>query len=202
MIMKLYYSPGTCSLASSIALHEAGLPFELVLVDLKTHKTKAGEDMYAINSKGYVPILELDNGERLTEGAVILQYIADQVPGKRLMPEAGSMPRYRAMEWLNYIGTEVHKSYSPLFNASMPAEAKQFAIDKLSVRFKWVDAQLAGKQYLMGDAFCVADAYLFTVTRWAPGLNVPLDHFSNLNEYIDRVKARPAVQEALKAEKR
>lgn len=198
--MKLYYAPGSCALASHIVLCEADLPFELEPVDLKTHKTQNGQDMYAINSKGYVPVLELDNGERLTEGVVIMQYIANQVPGKLLMPESGSMPHYRALEWLNFIATELHKSYGPLFNASMPAEAKQFATDMLLKRFKWIDTQLAGKNYLLGDTFCVADAYLFTIARWAPAVQVSLGNFKNLESLLSRVRARAAVQKALKAE--
>ena len=198
--MKLYYATGSCSLSPHIILNEAGLPFEKVRVDLRTRKTQNGDDFLKINPNGYVPALELDSGEILTEGVVIIQYLADQVPGKHLIPACGSMARYRALEWLNFIATEIHKSFSPLFNASMPAEAKQFSIDKLVNRFKWVDTQLATKQYALGDTFSVVDAYLFTVASWCPGLGISLDEFKNLTAYLQRVKARPTVQEAMKGE--
>ncbi len=163
--MKLYYSPGACSLSPHIVLHEAGLPFEAVRASTKTHKLDDGSDFYAINPKGYVPLLELDDGQRLTEGPAIVQYIADQVPDKKLVAPAGTIPRYRQMEWLNFIGTEVHKGFSPLFNPAMPDEAKKLARDRVASRLAWVDEQLAGKDYLMGEAFSVPDAYLFTVDQ-------------------------------------
>jgi glutathione S-transferase len=199
-MMKLYYSPGACSLSPHIALREAGLPFEPVLASTKTHKLQDGTDYYTINAKGYVPLLELDDGQRLTEGPAIVQYIADQVPEKKLAPSNGTLERYRLQEWLNFITTEIHKGFSPLFNATMPEEAKAMFRAKLADRFGWVEQQLQGKQYLMGDQFTVADGYLFTVSNWAPHVGVDLSGFANLATYRARVAARPAVQEAMKAE--
>jgi len=198
--MKLYYSPGACSLSPHIALREAGLPFDLVLASTKTHKLADGTDYYGINPKGYVPLLELDDGQRLSEGPVIVQYIADQAPASKLVPPAGSMARYRVMEWLNFITSELHKSYSPLFNKDMPDEAKAIARKRLGDRYAWVDQQLAGKDYLMGEQFTVADAYLYTVTTWAGLVGVDLSARANLTAYMARVAARPAVQAARKAE--
>ena len=170
--MKLYYSPGACSLSPHIVLREAGLAFEPVLASTKTHKLQDGTDYYGINPKGYVPLLELDNGERLTEGPAIVQYIADQVPAKKLAPTAGTMARYRLQEWLNFITSELHKSFSPLFNPAMPEEGKALYRTRLGDRFKWVDGQLAGKNYLMGEDFSVADAYLFVVAGWGKHVGV------------------------------
>jgi glutathione S-transferase len=198
--MKLYYSPGACSLSPHIVLHEAGLPYTPVLASTKTHQLADGTDFYTINPKGYVPLLELDNGERLSEGPVIVQYIADQAPASKLVPPAGTMARYRVMEWLNFITSELHKSYSPLFNKDMPDEAKALARKKLGDRYAWVDQQLAGKDYLMGEQFTVADAYLYTVTTWAGVVGVDLSARANLTAYMARVAARPAVQAARKAE--
>ena len=198
--MKLYYSPGACSLSPHIVLREAGLAFEPVLASTKTHKLQDGTDYYGINPLGYVPMLELDDGTRLREGPAIVQYIADQVPSKNLAPANGTLPRYRLQEWLTFIGTEIHKSFSPLFNPAMPDEGKQIYRDRLADRFKFVDGQLAGKQYLTGDHFSVADAYLFTVSNWAKPMNIDLAAYPNLTAFRDRVAARPAVQEAMKAE--
>lgn len=198
--MKLYYSPGACSLSPHIALHEAGLAFEAVPAPTKTHQLPDGTDYYTINPLGYVPLLELDNGERLREGPAIVQYIADQVPQKNLAPANGSMERYRLQEWLTFIGTEVHKGFSPLFNPATPEEVKAATKERLAGRLKWVDSQLADKQYLMGDTFSVADGYLFTVTNWAPRVGVDISGLANLNAYRARVAARPAVQAAMKAE--
>jgi glutathione S-transferase len=198
--MKLYYSPGACSLSPHIVLQEAGLPFQPVLASTKTHKLADGTDFYTINPKGYVPLLELDDGQRLSEGPAIVQYIADLVPEKKLAPPAGTMERYRLMEWLNFISTELHKSYSPLFNPAMPEEAKALAREKLLGRYRWVNEQLEGRSYLMGDTFTVADAYLFTVTNWTKYVGIDLAPFANVNAYVARVAARPAVQAALKAE--
>jgi glutathione S-transferase len=198
--MKLYYSPGACSLSPHIVLHEAGLAFEPVLASTKTHKLQDGTDYYGINPKGYVPLLELDNGERLSEGPVIVQYIADQVPAKKLVPPAGTMARYRVQEWLNFITSELHKSFSPLFTPGTPEETKTAYRNKLLDRFKWVDSQLAGKSYLMGDDFTVADAYLFVVAGWGKHVGVDLLDFAQLKTYLARVGARPAVQAAMKAE--
>ena len=198
--MKLYYSPGACSLSPHIALREAGLAFEAVLASTKTHQLQDGTDYYGINPLGYVPLLELDDGTRLREGPAIVQYIADRVPQKNLAPAAGTLARYRLQEWLTFIGTEIHKSFSPLFMAAMPDEGKQIYRDRLNKRFQWVDGQLAGKDYLMAEHFTVADAYLFVVTRWAKPMNLDLSAFSNLQAHQERVAARPAVQEALKVE--
>jgi glutathione S-transferase len=198
--LKLYYSPGACSLSPHIVLRESGLPFTPVLASTKTHKLADGTDYYTINPKGYVPLLELDDGQRLAEGPAIVQYVADKVPEKKLVPAWGTMERYRVMEWLTFIGTEIHKSFSPLFNPAMPEEGKAIYRQKVLDRLKYVDGLLAGKQYLMGDTFTVADAYLFTVSRWSPFVGVDITGLANLNAYIARVNARPAVQEALKAE--
>jgi glutathione S-transferase len=198
--MKLYYSPGACSLSPHIVLREAGLKFEPVLASTKTHTLQDGTDYYTINPKGYVPLLELDNGERLTEGPAIVQYIADQAPDKKLAPANGTFARARLQEWLNFTTSEIHKTYSPLFNAAVPEEYKTMAKAKLQDRYRWVDSQLEGKSYLLGDAFSVADAYLFTVTNWAPRVGVDLSAYKNIAAYMARVAARPAVQEAMKAE--
>ena len=198
--MKLYYSPGACSLSPHIVLHEAGIPFQAILASTKTHKLADGTDYYTINPNGYVPLLELDNGERLSEGPAIVQYIADQAPASGLAPAAGSMARYRLQEWLNFITSELHKSFSPLFNPAMPEEAKALYRTKLQDRFKYVDQQLEGKSYLMGDSFTVADAYLFTVAGWGKYVGVDTSGLARLSAYMGRVAARPAVQAALKAE--
>lgn len=198
--MKLYYSPGACSLSPHIVLRESGLPFTPVLASTKTHKLQDGTDYYTINPKGYVPLLELDNGERLSEGPAIVQYIADQVPAKNLAPANGTMARYRLQEWLNFITSELHKSYSPLFNPAMPEEGKALYRERLKGRYEWLDGQLAGKQYLMGDQFTVADAYLFVVTGWARHVGVDITACAHVAAYMARVGARPSVQEAMKAE--
>jgi len=198
--MKLYYSTGACSLSPNIVLREAGLPFDLVLASTKTHKLQDGTDYYTINPKGYVPLLELDNGERLSEGPVILQYVADQAPAKNLAPAAGTMARYRLQEWLNFISTELHKGFSPLFNPAMPEEAKALSRDKVKQRLSWVNGQLEGRQYLMGDAFSLPDAYLFTVARWGQYVGVDIADLPNLVAFMGRMGERPAVKEALKAE--
>ncbi|WP_395701643.1 glutathione transferase GstA [Aquabacterium sp.] len=198
--MKLYYSPGACSLSPHIVLEEAGLPYEAVMASTKSHKLLDGTDYYTINPKGYVPLLELDDGQRLTEGPAIVQYIADLVPASGLAPAAGTMARYRLIEWLNFISTEVHKSYSPLFNAAMPEEGKAVYRERLLGRYRWINEQLEGRQYLMGDTFTGADAYLFTVTTWAPRVGLDLSALANLQAFQARVAARPAVQAAMKAE--
>ena len=194
--MKLYYAPGTCSLSPHIALLEAGLPFEAVRVSTKTHRLEDGGDYYAVNPKGYVPTLELDDGERLTEGPAIVQWIADQVPGKRLAPPAGTMARYRLIEWLNFVTAELHKQYSPMFNAAMPEEAKVLLREKLRQRYTWLDQQLSGRNHLTGEDFTVADAYLYVVTRWAPHSRVDLSGLAQVAAFMEHVAARPAVQEA------
>ncbi len=199
-MLKLYYSPGACSLSPHIALREAGLPFELALASTKTHQLADGTDYYTINPKGYVPLLELADGQRLSEGPVIVQYIADQAPASHLAPPAGTMARYRLMEWLNFITSELHKGFSPLFNPATPEEYKQLARTRLAERLTWVDAQLEGKDYLMGETFTVADAYLFTVAGWGKYVGVDISGLARLSGYMGRVAARPAVQSALKAE--
>ncbi|GDY36602.1 glutathione transferase GstA [Acidovorax sp. NB1] len=198
--MKLYYSPGACSLSPHIALHEAGLAYTPVLASTKSHKLQDGTDYYTINALGYVPLLELDNGERLREGPAIVQYIADQVPDKQLAPANGTLARYRLQEWLTFIGTELHKGFSPLFNPATPEEYKPMVRERLLQRLQWVDSQLAGKQYLMGDQFTVADGYLFTVTNWTQPTKLDISGLANLAAYRERVGARPAVQAAMKAE--
>ena len=198
--MKLYYTPGACSMSPHIVLSESGLPFELVLANLRTHQLADGSDYYTVSPKGYVPLLELDNGERLSEGPAIVQYIADQVPAKQLAPANGTMARYRLQEWLNFTTSEVHKGFSPLFNPAMPEEAKALSRTRLVERFTWVNSQLEGKQYLMGDTFTVADAYLFTVGNWAANVDVDIKGLPVLGAYMARVAARPAVQAAMKAE--
>lgn len=198
--MKLYYSPGACSLSPHIALHEAGLAFEAVLTPTKTHKTPDGTDFYTINPLGYVPFLVLDDGRTLHEGPAIVQYIADQVPEKNLAPANGTYERYKLQEWLTFIGTELHKSFSPLFTPGTLDEIKVAAKAQITKRLTWVDSELAGKDYLMGSAFSVADAYLFTVTNWAAYVQMDIAGFANLAAYRARVAARPGVIAAMKAE--
>ena len=198
--MKLYYSPGACSLSPHIALHEAGLTFQAIPAPTKTHKLPDGTDYYTINPLGYVPLLELDDGTRLTEGPAIVQYIADQVPAKNLAPANGTLDRYKLQSWLTFIGTELHKGFSPLFNPATPEDYKTIAKDRLVSRLRWVNEQLEGKSYLMGDTFTVADGYLFTVTNWAPRVGVDIAGLAALGAYRARVAARPAVQAAMKAE--
>ena len=198
--MKLYYAPGACSMSPHIVLCESGLPFELVPANLKTHQLADGSDYYAVSPKGYVPLLELDNGERLSEGPAIVQYIADQVPAKQLAPANGTMARYHLQEWLNFLSSEVHKGFSVLFNPAMPEEAKALARTRLMLRFTWVNGQLEGKQYLMGDTFSVADAYLFTVSTWAGHVALDITGLPELAAGLARIAARPAVQAAMKAE--
>ena len=199
--MKLYYSPGACSLSPHIVLHEAGLAYEGILTPTKTHKTPDGTDFYTINPLGYVPVLELDNGKRLREGPAIVQYIADQAPASKLAPVNGTFERYQLQEWLTFIGTEIHKSFSPLFNPNMPDAAKDLARAQIVKRLTWVDAQLAQQDYLMGSQFTVADAYLFTVCGWTQHVGIDVADLTHLTQFIARVGARPAVQKAIAAEK-
>ena len=198
--MKLYYSPGACSLSPHIALLEAGLPFTAVKMSTKKHELEDGTDFYGINAKGYVPVLELDNGERLTEGPAIVQYIADRNPGSGLAPANGTVERYRLQEWLNFITSELHKQYGPMFDPSTPAEYKPMLIAKISKRFDWLVEQMKGKDYLMGKQFTVADAYLYTILRWSQFVGIDLAKWPVLLAYEARVAARPKVQEALAAE--
>ena len=198
--MKLYYSPGACSLASHIALVEAGLEFVSVATPTKTHKLTDGTDFYTINPLGYVPVLELDDGRRLREGAAILQYIADIVPEKKLAPLNGTFERYQLQEWLHFIGTEIHKSFSPLFAPGTPAETKTSAKEKLQNRLSWVNTQLDNKDFLMGNSFTVAGAYLFNVTNWAKYVSVDLSSYDNLITFRTLVSSRKSVIEAMKIE--
>ncbi len=199
--MKLYYSPGACSLSPHIALVESGLAFALEKVDLATKKTEHGADYWKVNPKGYVPTLELDNGQLLTEGPAIVQYLADLVPQKKLAPPAGTIERYRLQEWLNFISTELHKGFSPLFNPMAPDDWKSMVRELLNKRLGFVARQLEGKIYLMGDDFTVADAYLYTVLTWAKYVKLDLSSLPILSGYLDRVAARPAVHATLVAEK-
>ena len=198
--MKLYYSPGACSLSPHIALREAGIAFQAEKVDLATKKTESGADYRAINPKGYVPALLLDDGEVLTEGSAIVQYIADQKPGSHLAPANGTPARYRLQEWLNYITAELHKSVGSLFNAKMPKEWQDQVKEAIASRFDFLSKQLAGKTYLTGDGFSVADGYLFTVLGWTQYVGIDLAKWPVLKAYCDRIAQRPAVQAALKAE--
>lgn len=198
--MKLFYSPGACSLAPHIVLHESGLAFEGVLASTKTHQLADGSDYYAINPLGYVPFLVLADGRTLREGQVISQYIADQVPASGLAPAAGTWERYKLQEWLSFISSELHKGFSPLFNPATPEEFKPAVKDRLLQRLTWLDGELAGKDYLTGSTFTVADAYLFTVTNWAGFVGLDIAALANLAAVRARIAARPAVQAAMKAE--
>ncbi len=198
--MKLYYAPGACSLSPHIVSRELGINVELKKTSTKDKTIEGGGDFWKVNGKGYVPALELDNGQVLTEGPAIVQYLADQKPDAGLAPKAGSIERYRVQEWLNFITYEIHKAFSPLFRPTTPDEYKKIAKDNLANRFKWLDQQLAGKDYLMGKQFTVADAYLFTVLRWTVPMQIDLAQWPNLKAYFDRVNARPAVNQALKEE--
>jgi glutathione S-transferase len=198
--MKLYFSPGACSLASHIVLRELGLPFEAVQVDLMKKTTKSGQDFATINPKGYVPALELDDGALLTEGPAILQYLADRKPESRLAPANGTLERYRLQEWLAFINSELHKSFSPLFNPATPEQTKETARKTIARRLGYVEQQLAGRTFLTGDAFTVADAYLYTVLGWTKHVGLDLAPFPNVVAFRERVDARPAVQAAQAAE--
>lgn len=198
--MKLFYLPGACSLAPHIVLREAGLPFELVRVDLKSQTTADGTPFGSISSKGQVPALQLDDGEVLTEGPVIAQYVADQVPARRLIPEAGSRERYRVTAWQNFITSELHKGYTPLFNPLFDAAARKVAADILLRKFTWVDSQLSEDGWLCGPDFTVADAYLYVVAGWSAWVSLDLSQLPRLQAYLARVAARPAVQAARAAE--
>jgi glutathione S-transferase len=198
--MKLYYSPGACSLSPHIALLEAGLPYELVKVDVRGKKLENGDDFLKVNPKGQVPALALDSGELVTEGPVIVQMIADKASAKNLAPARDSAERYKLLEWLNFITSELHKNFSPLFAPTLSDDAKAFFRDRLMGKFKYVDGQLAGRDYLMGNQFTVADGYLFTMLAWADRLKFDLSGFPNLLAYKARVAARPKVQEALTKE--
>lgn len=198
--MKLFFSPGTCALAPHILLREANLSFTPVRVDLPTHKTASGEDYYAINPKGSVPMLELEDGERLTEGPVIAQYIGDRAGRSDLMPPAGSLLRYRVMEWQTYISSELHKSFSPLFKPDFDDHAKMWLKQALRRKYEWVASRLEGRDFLTGTNFTAADAYLYAVTRWASRFNLDLTDLAPIQSFMRRVNDRQAVQAALEAE--
>jgi len=198
--MKLYYFPGACSLSPHIVAKEAGIELELEKVNLGTKKTEHGHDFIAINPKGYVPALQLDDGSVLTEGPAIVQYLADRKPEKNLIPANGSIERYRVLSWLAYINSELHKSFSPLFNPATSPEVRAERAEYLKRRFTYVDQELSGKSFLTGEQFTVADAYLFTVTNWASHAKLDLSAFANLGAFMQRVAARPAVKATLTAE--
>jgi glutathione S-transferase len=199
-VMKLYFSPGACSLSPHIVLREAGLAFDLEQVDLGSKKTKKGADFARVNPKGYVPALVLDDGEVLTEGPAIVQYLADLAPEAGLAPKAGTMDRYRVQEWLNFITSELHKGFSPLFRPDTPEDYKTIAKENLAKRFAFLDQHLAAKRYLMDGQFTVADAYCFTVVNWSNFVGLDLGRWPNLKAYLARVGGRPKVAEAMKAE--
>jgi len=198
--MKLYYAPGACSLSPHIALLEAGLAYDLVKVDLRAKKLENGDDFLKVNPKGQVPVLALDSGELVTEGPVIIQMIADKAAGKNLAPARDSAERYKLLEWLNFITTELHKSFGPMFSPVLADEAKAFFKDRVMGKFRYVESQLAGRDYLMGSHFTVADGYLFTMLSWADRMKFDLSDMPNLLAYKARVGARPKVQEALTKE--
>ena len=198
--MKLYYTPGYCSLSSHIALREADAPFELCKVDTRAGRTENGGDYKKINPKGYVPALQLDNGEVLTEGPAIMQFVADQNPAAQLAPPAGTLLRARLQEWLNFICSEVHKPFGPLFDSATPEAWRARLTADVQRQFGWLASQLAGRRYLMGEDFTVADGYLFTVLSWAPDVGIPLNPWPTIAQFLARVHARPKVLEALRAE--
>ncbi|MCP3170218.1 glutathione transferase GstA [Myxococcus qinghaiensis] len=198
--MKLYFSPGACSLSPHIVAHEAGLELQLEQVDTQTKVLKSGGDFWKVNPKGYVPALELEPGEVLTEGPALVQYLSDLRPEAGLMPAAGSRERYRVLEMLGYINSELHKTYAPLFRPTTPDATREERTEYLFKRYKLLEERLATRAYLFGDTFSVADAYLYTVTRWANYVKVDLSGFTNLMAFMERVTARPAVRKALAAE--
>lgn len=198
--MKLYFSPGSCSLSPHIVLRETGLPFELVQVDNRAKKTRNGEDFWAINPKGMVPTLALDDGQFLTEGPAIVQYVADRKPEAGLVPPAGTMQRYRVIEWLNYVTSEMHKGFSPIFRANTPENYKPVARENLATRLAYLDKHLVDRPYLTGDTYTIADTYLFVTLTWAARASIDISIYPNVKAFFDRVLARPKVQEAMKAE--
>jgi glutathione S-transferase len=198
--MKLYFAPGACSLSPHIVSRELGIPVELKKVNTKDKTIEGGGDYWKVNPRGYVPALELDNGQILTEGPAIVQYLADQKPEAGLAPKPGTFERYRLQEWLNFLTSEVHKQFSPLFKPNTPDEYKKITKENIATRFDWLDKQLAGKDYLMGKQFTVADAYLFVLLNWTKFQNIDLAKWPNLAAFQQRVGARPKVQEALQAE--
>ncbi len=198
--MKLYYFPGACSIAPHIVAREAGIPLELEKVDLGSKRTATGEDYLAVNPKGYVPALRLEDGSVLTEVSALVQYLADRAPGSGLIPPAGSMERYRVLEWIGYVSTEIHKGFGPLWNAKLAPEARAAAVAALAHRLDLVEKTLEKQPFLTGERFTVADAYLFAVASWAPWVKLDMAPWPKLRDFVARVAARPKVQEALVAE--
>jgi glutathione S-transferase len=198
--MRLYYAPGACSLSPHIVSRELGIPVELKKVNTKDKTIEGGGDYWKVNARGYVPALELDDGQILTEGPAIVQYLADKKPEAGLAPKAGTLERYRLQEWLNFLTSEVHKQFSPLFKPNTPEEYKKIAKENIATRFDWLEKQLAGKDYLMGKTFSVADAYAFVLIGWSKPTQIDLARWPNLAAYHQRVGARPKVQEAMQAE--
>lgn len=198
--MKLFYKPGACSLASHIVLRESGVDFTLEQVDLANKHLENGGDFFNVNPKGQVPAIQLDDNTLLTEGTAIMQYIADSVPDRQLLAPVGSITRYKALEWLNYVATELHKGFTPLFRPDTPEEYKPAVRAQLEKKLQFVEEALRDKQWINGLRFTIADAYLFTVLRWARAVKLKMDDLSNVNAYMDRVAARPAVIAALAAE--
>lgn len=198
--MKLYLTPHACSLAVDIVARELGLPLALEWVDVRAKKLRDGSDYYKVNPKGQVPTLQLDDGQFLTEGPVIVQYLADTKPGNALLPAAGTMARYRVLEWLNFVGTELHKGFTPLFRPTTPPEYREIARQNLATRFKWLDGVLAGQPFLTGAAFTAADAYCYTIVMWSRLHDIDLAPWPNLQAYVARIAARPSVKAAESAE--
>lgn len=198
--MKLFYSPNACSLAPHIVLRELGLPFDLIKVDLQQHLTELGEDFYRINKKGQVPVLQLEDGYFLTEGAVISQFLVDQFERRDLLAEINTVERYQTLSWMNFIAAEIHKAYSPFFHESYGEDSKTIFSTILNKHYAWVDQQLDGQNYLMGSNFTIADIYLFVVTRWADFIGLDLGHFIHLTAFMQRIARRQTVQDAIAAE--
>lgn len=198
--MKLFYSPNACSLAPHIVLRELGFPFDLIKVDLQQHLTELGEDFYRLNKKGQVPVLQLEDGSFLTEGAVISQFFVDQFERKDLLPEINTVERYQTLSWMNFIASEIHKAYSPFFHESYGEESKTIFSTILNKHYAWVDQQLDGQNYLSGSNFTIADIYLFVVTRWADFIGLDLGHFIHLTAFMQRIAHRQTVQDAIAAE--
>jgi glutathione S-transferase len=201
--MKLYYAPGTCSLSPHIVAREAGIALELEKIDIRVqpHRTESGADFTTVNAKGYVPVLQLDDGSSLTEGVAIVQYLGDQAPASGLVPPAGTPERYRLQEWLTFISSELHKMFSPwLFHPEVGAQAQAAAREKIASRLAWLDQQLRDRPYLMGERFTAADAYAFTIVSWSRLVSIDLAPYPHLRAWLDRVAARPRVKEAMQAE--
>ncbi len=198
--MKLYFSPGACSLASHIALCETGAKFDLEQVDNKTKKTKSGADFWQINPRGYVPVIELDDGQRITENPAVLEYIADQHAGAGLVPPCGSIDRYRVVEWLTFVGTELHKNFGPMFRDTTPEEYKKICKENLAKRYAYLDKHFATHKYLHGEKLSVADIYMFVVSNWLKRFEMDMAQWPNVKKWWDSIAARPKVQEAMKAE--